>query len=518
MTRRLSQRRAAVALVALGLGASMVSSSAATLGGLSAASLGAASAQVASDTPVTLDWNVDVEPDTFLELHNVEIDPVDADWRSGERIEVTAVGPSQSCTASATATTTADPLLVTFDDDCALELTDIRNVHAVAVSDGRAIQLGSNLGDVFGTIAAFTGDVVDPDAAAGNYTLVTAEASQRLASVSVTVDEAPSSGARIYLALDMKSADDIRLVVEAGDKAVSVTDGVRFTIDLSAVLEELPRASRVAGYSLAVLQPHLLQPSAPPSMHAVSTAGASLDITEPEPTPTPTPSPSPTPNPAGSAFDPVEITEGLVSRWTYTPHGKGEPNTLCAVFDVRNTTASPLTWQVVFDVKRPPLWGLGPQSVSLTSAVTNSFDASSGRWAVGGVDWNATLRPGQETTFQYCTNSAATPPLDATLYDPPQVEVDGLNTNRYSAALTITITSSSPWPVPWEATVDLAEHVCRDSIPDQVSAENALLEKLGPTTYRVRGSGWTERVSIGVSHSFVFVRFSPVADPLRPGC
>lgn len=481
MTRLPTLWRAGVAVVALGLGIGLVTSSASTLGGLDVAPLGAARAEVASTAAVSLDWNAGVEAASFLTLRNVAVKPTDGGWQAGDRVHVTATGGSRWCAGSATAPASTAGLSVLFPD-CAMALTEIDGVQAVAVKQGKAVVLKSSVGDVFGTLASYRGEVVDDKAAGTDHTLETINGVPHLATVTMSpAGRTVGNGARVHLELELKQGAVLRHIFEARDLAVDAADGA-VTLDLSDLPGGRPKASAVARYSLVLVELAVLQPQVPPSVAAIVTADAvELDVVDPTEDPEPAPS--------GTVHEDVSVADGLSYNLTKFEYWDSDSFSFCFSFTVRNHEPVVREWEIVVDTNLAPMWGLTPGGATtrLEHLKTMSFDARSGLWTLaGGPNWIRTLPAAppngfSETQEMRICAFPPPPPVDPSLYEVGITPVLGSGGN--SVSLLVKASSSSRWRIPWALTFDLADYVCPNAITGTIWGANGVtLQRQGSTT------------------------------------
>jgi len=398
--------RVVVVLAAVILGLGLVTSSAATLGGLVVAPLGGARADVGGATTVTLDWNVGVPAASFGRLQNVRVSSAD-EFGPDARIEVTARGAGGTC-GGAAAVGESGAVVVDFPG-CTLALVDLAGVTAVAVSRGEAVVLEGDLGGVRGTVSAFRGEVVQPAAASADFALVERDGFRYLATVSVDVPAARPEevdGARLLLSLE--GAGGAVAVARVGDDGVAVVPGgagSRVTVDLARVLTELPRAAGVAGFAILVLRPQLLI-AAGGGGYAVTTAGSTVDVTDPTPTPTPDPGPD------ASGLVPVATSAGHVVRQrslSWSDDG------YCFAFVVVGDEPEKQRWTATFDTRLPPMRGMDPTAIQVWNGETIAFDADSGLWTIGGTGPNRNIKDGETSAeVGYCVAVPSAPTATAT--------------------------------------------------------------------------------------------------------
>lgn len=158
------------------------------------------------------------------------------------------------------------------------------------------------------------------------------------------------------------------------------------------MLTELPRAAGVAGFAILVLRPQLLI-AAGGGGDAVTTAGSTVDVTDPTPTPTPTPTPQPTPGPGpdASGLVPVATSAGHVVRQrslSWSDDG------YCFAFVVGDEPEKQ-RWTATFDTRLPPMRGMDPTAIQVWNGETIAFDADSGLWTIGGTGPNRNIKDGE---------------------------------------------------------------------------------------------------------------------------
>ncbi|WP_147454008.1 hypothetical protein [Tessaracoccus antarcticus] len=548
LRRRAMRPRVVVALAAAGvLAASVVFSSAGTLGGLQTDGLGAASGVTQHVSAVQLEWNRDAQ-DMATRPSSLRL-TVDSDqsFEQGDTVAVTATGPgSDTCSAKATVPTPSTVVDLTFPA-CGVMLWELRGVAVNISGSGDATALRTNVGALQGTLASFDGAVVQPDApATPGYTTVRTSGVDRLTTLRLGVGDITADqlvGRRLVAILATPANEDTPYVGVVGtpfnnqgiwaekDARTAVSTVV---VDLTRVAGgRAPKVADVARYQLMLLQPQRLgADQSAATTYAIIPGGGLVEATAPEPsptpTPTPTPGPSPTPQPVAvsSAVEPVGLDPRL--KVTGRSSQKQDETTLrfCHEFDISNTSKEAVAWRLTFDTTKPPMWGLDPTVVdgngigtlqSMWGFEKIDYQRSTGLWSVGGVNYNKVLAAGQSVTVGYCAQPKI-PAVDSTRFDKPQVSLEPGST-QYHVQLRMKVTSSFTYLVPWEAEIDLANYVCPASLPANLSGQNAVLTRIDGTRYRVRGTDNTFRfVSKDKKQDYVFLGFNPVSDPFAPGC
>lgn len=440
--RRTPRLLAALALL-LALGSSTVSS-AASLGGLHTQHLGGAVASVHQVDAVTLTWTPQWQSDAW-QVAAVQIAaPGARGFLAGDTVRVMIDATCELVTSIETSTS-----VLTFDADhftqaCGQQpalSVDSRVALAVTGTDGTTMV--SNMGDLSGSMAAFAA----PVARAGTATATTEDG--YLAGVSIDVpgiDPTSLSGAPVALAVT--SATGMTTATVPVTSVTATDGGARVTVDVSAQRWSTATDLRIDA-AITVAQRLV---SGADAATGLTLATVSVDA---ERTPT------------ESAIDPVETSDGITYERT-DPWQGAWPNQLAFThkFTVTNTTDAPLeNWWIVLDTRLAPMWGLDPTEpgvVDLFSGLqTVDFDRDTGLWTIGGAGWAQTIPPGEKREFGFNVNRVPAPPLDPALFD---TTFSAVPQDDGSTAVTVTITSTSEFYVPWQAELDLADLVCADAL------------------------------------------------------
>lgn len=534
------------------LAAHISPASASTLGGVHVSAVTTGQADVRAITEVSLDWNTQVSDARAPFVETLTVTPEGSRGFSvGDEIEATVeTRTGGQFTATTTLEQEAAQAVLTFDSSDA-RLSDVERVALVMAGAGES---GERTGmDVRGTLDAFTGPLVDTETVASTeYRVAGGGAFAHPHEVSLHLPSTPVTdvlGHRVLVTLERVDAPPISFIQgiretaqDGGAWVRQASDGSEITVSASL--------DGVAGYDIALIRTQHWNQSTSMSSMMMRSAVVELDEESPGETPEPVEpgepgEPSepgepnePEPNEPGDpsepgdehadGYGPINLHPGL----TYTePQGpirqhSGAALDFCHAFAVKNVSAEPLNWSVTFDTTSAPFWGLNPTIVKsgatgalhqISNGKTLAYSEADGHWTVGGVAWNAKLQPGDETQVHFCARPDI-PAVDTSTFDTPQVSVEP-HSNAYSVALRVSVTSQTPYYVPWQATVDLADYVCESSLPSMIVAENSTLTHVEGTTYLVQGleSAATRYVASYDARSFVFARYSPEGAPFLPG-
>lgn len=520
-------------------GVSVNVSSAATLGGLQADSLGGLTASTKQLSGLRLDWNRDVTGSAALHPSTLRITSSSTEeFRAGDVVEVTVeAAAAGTCTTSAAVPRHSPTLELEFTD-CALYLWQLGTV-SIAVSGSGEVQLfEGNLGDLHGSLSSFDGAVVERDSALETG-FETADKGgvrhvERLHLTMADRTVAELLGSRVT-AVITPSGNDAELIVtgtigsEADHQGIWVdaaTGGTgeppRVHLELSTLAAEPPTLSGDATYRLMLLEAQHLGATQPGTRSSAVIEGTGAIPGAPKP------------EPFRDITQPVNLDPRLVlTNVNNSPSLYNSPNPgFCYTFRVTNTSPEPVTWQVTFDTTRAPMWGLDPRLTSNNNSPgmsnawnmrTISYTPSNGHWVVAGAGWNNEIpgaTPGNPAPYAeggFCAVGNI-PPVDPTTFTAPQISVEP-GSDTYSVALRVKVSSEHPYYVPWAAEVDLADYVCASTLPSQLVGENAVLTRISGTRYRIEGSSTanTKFVRAGEPREFVFTRYSPGGKAFLPG-
>ncbi len=535
-----SRRRTAslVTLLLILLAGGLVASSASTLGGLDTEDLGAAGGITRQLTGVRLEWN----PDSAGTLTSLRITAGNGQtFGGGDTVRTTVDGrDDDTCSASASPAAATSTLDLSFPG-CALPLWQVDHVAVSVTGSGPVISPSGSIG-LGGLLSSFDGAVVDPDAnLTADAEIQTSADVQILTRLRLTVPgstAAQLAGRRVIGVLTPADASAQPASYAGTIGTPENNDGIwaesahgsaTVVVDTTAGRPEStwPHATALVGYRLVLLQQQQLGQD---QTYGVATIDGAVSATDPtptdpdptDPTPTdPTPTePAPITVPAvQTGFEPVDLDSRL------SVSSSGNPtlnNSLGYCYEVRvaNTSAETVSWKVVFDTTKKPLWGMNPTTGGVSqmwNGQTTGYDPATGLWTIGGVDFNRTLAPGATTSFGYCA-TANEAPLHPSTYNAPQVSIDP-NSNNWYVPLRVKVTSTSAWPVVWQAEVDLSTLVCAASLPDTLTGQNATLTRIDKTHYRLQGTTGpnTRYVWTNQSQDFVFTSYNPQGQPYRAG-
>lgn len=517
-------RAVTAVVVALAL-AGAVQADAATLGGATGHALGAATAATARIPAVTLQWSGAPSAAGWI-VDGVRVTSEGAPFAAGDAVELTvapaagrAGAPCEVRTAPA-----AETAAVRFDAGafaaCGALPYDALGRVAVAISGERAAAGASSLGAVRAALTSYSGGLrstartLEPRAES-----VTEGGVSFLARISFTVRGATADdlvGERLDVALlgaDGAVRDRIGGVVSsAADAPVRVVtggDAPVVVVDARAgrAPAEWPRTADVARFSALLAAPQRLGASASPP--PVSLAAGVVERPAPRP---------------GSALDAVDPDPRLA--YAYPTDGNYTNGlAFCHTFTVRNTSSQAVRWQLAFDTSLPPLWGLDPtRSGALASQWgfrTRGYDPATHLWTIEGTPGNAVIPPGQSVSgLGYCAEDVPQPPVDPTSFTTSISLVPGGTDNHVQ--LRIQVRSDRRWNVPWEVTVDLADHVCAASLTGRTVTFSRVQATPVPgssTAYVLRGTaGDTQYVSASQPRDVVFASYAPGGPGWAPPC
>lgn len=536
MRRSASQSRIIVAAMALLLTLALamtVVGSAAGLGGVRTAHLGAASSQPVAAQDLTLTW-VPVWADGAWRAGELGITSTDRGFAVGDRVQVTVAGAEvdpggcevRTSVAEAPASGTLRLTGDRIEADCgSLPKLDAGATVAVAVvgRDGRSRV--TNLGELTGSLRGYSAPLVAA-ASVAESTTEGSGANRKLSTVTVAVPEwtpAALTGSTVAIALPAaQSTRQVSLPISSdGSTAARVVAGTSggsvITLDLTEQNWTVSAGGSGQPLTAAVAAPQLLASTAPSTDPGVLLAAGSVSA-EPDPDPEPEPEPELPPygGTMGNALDPVGTSPGISYSYP-TPWTGAQTNVLthCHRFTVTNTSAARVTdWTVQFDSTLAPMWGMNPTEpgvVSLDNIATRSYDRATGLWTVGGSSaWASQLNPGESRTVGYCAQRVPVPVPNPDLFD---TTVRVVANGDWNVTFEVTVTSSSEFYVPWEVEVDFADLVCGRSLQGrnlQFTQVNATPVPGNATAYRIQGTpGNTLLVSEKHPRTFRFAQYSP---------
>lgn len=507
------------AIAALVGGAGVVTASASTLGGLDSDTLGSAGASTSHVPAVTLEWTGEPRGDSW-DVAAVRVRAEEHPFAAGDEVKLTVAGAASDgvapCEVRTTPVASTAEVLFGQREFAACGRLPFAQIDTVAVSvDGIGVEpvsTGSGLGEVRTALAAYAGGVRDAARAPRVSVATTLEDGVAVLS-QITVDvprgatAAGLVGERVDVALRGNSGSAPArfgglISSDPGAPVRVVTDpaGVGETFP-SVVIDpragrpraEWPRAAAVTSFSVLLSAPQRLDSAH--SAPAISMASGQLAQR------------------GGTALDAIDLDKRL--SYAYAPtrnHTNGL--TFCHVFAVTNTSKAPVTWKLAFDTSLEPLWGLDPTSPGAFSSqwgfTTTSFDARTHRWTIGGPAGDTVLAPGQtRSDMGYCAQNVPEPPVDPARYAASVSVVPG--SSDWDVQLQVSIRSDSDWNVPWELTVDLADHVCGASLKGQTVTFSRVQATPVPgssTAYVLRGTtGDTRYVSSDHPRDFVFAAY-----------
>ncbi|GAA1724650.1 hypothetical protein [Microbacterium paludicola] len=512
-------RGAAALILSLIVLVGAVNASAATLGGASAHSLGAASTANARASGVTIDWtgtpsgaawNVDgatvrAEGGSFAAGDTVKLTVAPAAGHTGAPCEVRTTPAAASATVAFPAAAFAA---------CGVLRFDRLGTVAVAVSGAQVAVAASRVGDVRSALTAHSGPVLNADRAL-------------VARTEAVVDGGVSYVGRI--AVDVTRGATVEdLVGERLDVALLGPDGtVRARVGgvISAAADAPVRVTMEAGSAIptVVIDPRANLPRASwqRSGDVASVSGLLLAPQRIGEAPSPAPASlvsanaQPATPPVRYAIEAVALDPRLTYTYT-TPANDRNSLSYCHTFSVTNTSAQPVTWQVVFDTSLPPLWGMDPTKAGAIGSqwgyVTKSYVAATHLWTIAGSGANAVLQPGQTLSgMGYCAADVPQPPVDPSGFTTAVSVVAGAT--DYHVQLRVSVRSDRIYNAPWEITVDLADYVCAASLTGKAitfSRVQATPVAGSRTKYVIRGlANDTQYVSASHSRDFVFASYSP---------
>ncbi|MEA5053020.1 MAG: hypothetical protein VB093_06195 [Propionicimonas sp.] len=508
------RRLATLAVAGLGVLAlaGVVTSSAATLGGALPAELGTATAQTQRITGATLDWApVRSGADWTADDVTITTDPGQS-FLADDLVKLTIdQGDDGSCQVSTAVTKAATAVTVgssALRDACGTVAFDqIGSIALSITGDDLAATFTGSLGEVRGSLAAFTGALVDPDTSLrGSTSSATVDGVSYLTQlvVEVTSDElAPADlvGTRVLASLSSSSdgtsldyAGTISLDSSAPVRVGAATGGTAaatVTLDLSALADQAgtarPRAAAVDHFAVVLSSPQHLGASLAGAAgdYAIAMAAGSIDSGSS--------SDGDSGSTVSSALDPVSLDNRLTYQYSSaTTNFDNNSLAFCHSFSVTNTSSTAIDWTLTFNTSYVPLWGFDPTASGAFSSAWNwetvSYDSTTHLWTIRGTGQLRTLQPGATlNSFGFCVNNVPTPPVDPTTFS-SALSLNGSSSQWY-AALDLQVTSTSHWNVPWEITVDLGDYLCPAGLTDRQLTWSGGVEVASSqgTVYTLRG-------------------------------
>lgn len=519
--------RAAFAMLTLIVLGTLVVSSATSLGGVAPQDLGAAAGRTQQLEQVTLRWTPTFESGSWR-LKALTVGAVDRGFHAEDEVRVTLAG-SQRCELRATATS-ASPTL-TFDaaaltSACgALPPLAAAQTVAVAVTGGDTITTVTDLGDLDGSIAGFSGVTA---VTAGPVT-TTRGSNGRLSTVVVDVPTAAPTaltGAPVVVTVGTAAQrigtatadpDDVtvtalgagaRVRIDVSDQAWTVSGAADAGIDVAISLSQQLAlgVSQKAGLVLAHGTIAALSDGGNGGNNGDgggndgggNNGGGNNGGTG---------------GSSGDGLKPIAMSAGLAYGYT-TPWTGAQTNllTFCHAFTVTNTTSATIRdWTVQFDTKLAPMWGMNPTTpgtVTLSNLATVAYEAGTGYWTVGGSStWSSSIEPRGNRQVQFCATSVPTPTPNPSLYT---TKVSVVAQGDWHVTFKVEVTSTSTYYVPWQAEVDLSTLVCAASLQNRPLTFSGVTTTQNGSTYVLRGTpGDTQLVSATKPRTFVFASYSP---------
>lgn len=556
MSRITGRRRLAAALAGLAViaVAGHVVASAASLGGLATDNLGAGSAVTQRITSVTLDWTP-AWADAAWRIDTVELSPETdgspTTFLTGDEVKIALPLTGGSVCEVLTTVSGGEPASLTIASDefgaqCgttpAFELIDGVAV-AVTGADGvvefESGELGSSLGELTGSLAAFGGPVLHPNRELGVDADVETATVEGVAYVDEIVlpvwsgaDADDLAGESVAVVLrgaanstevtgeyaGVISADgSTGFGVETRDGSIVIVVSARFGDDSS----QWARADQVGYVDAIVHTPQRIVASTTETpSYAVSLAGGDVDIE--------LPTDGETEEPGGGHGDVIgsirenkDLESGLQYRindgqFSYSNNGLN----FCWSFSVRNASTETMEWTLTLDTSEPPFWGMDPTTTSLGGQLrTVEYDAQEQLWTIGGVGWFSTLQPNDQRSLGTFCFTVPLPEPDPSQY---HVEVELRPAGApYDVVFFVRVTSPSQWRLPWRAEIDLADYVCASSLPadgPSFTRVNATRVAGSQTSWVISGMDSQDAVvGSGKSTEIEFARYSAGSAEWRLG-
>ncbi|MGC3954975.1 MAG: hypothetical protein QM804_12165 [Propionicimonas sp.] len=500
---RKARRSAGLAgLIALAL-AGIVTSSAASIGAVHPAPLGAAQATTQRITGVNLDWSpVGRSSHWRADAVTISTDP-GQEFQAGDRVKLTIVG-TEAGSCELTRTTSAGTT-VGFDRSAlatacgSVNLDDISWVAVALSGEQLSATFSSGLGEIRGTLAAFSGAVVNPERTLrGSTETRLINNVSHLSGVSVQVaarglSTADLAGTRVIARLYHTDTDTV--FEYAGTISLDRTapihvepaadgSGLVVGIDTIALADRdgtaRPRVAQVNRFSVALSEPqHLGANRAGAADYAFSSVTGTIAAV-----------PDPTPK-VSTALEPVNLDQRLTYQYPATTNFDGNSLAFCHNFSVTNTSDQAIDWTLTFDTSLVPLWGFDPTAPDAFASTWNwetvSYDPAGHRWTIRGKGESRVVKPGATVSnLGYCTQNVPTPPVDPASFT---ASLKVSSASAYWMQLSLSVTSTSTWNRPWEITVDLADLVCPAGLPKSGLSWGSGVEvtQLDATRYTLRG-------------------------------
>ncbi|MCA0253657.1 MAG: hypothetical protein LCH76_15490 [Actinobacteria bacterium] len=497
---RSSRRSALVALLAAVALAGVVTSSAATLGGAVPGALGGAQASTQRITGINLEWTPVASGSTWTaDAVTVTTDPGES-FLAGDRVKLT-IDRSDAADCELTTTAAAGDSVrfgrAALTGSCqTLAFGDIGSIAVAVTGDDLATTLGSSLGDVRGTLAAFSGAVVDLDrtlkveVGTGKVTGVTSVTSLSVDVAATGLTAADLAGAHLIARLshsDTQASFDYSGTVSLdGSAPIHITSAGGGTATIAIAIDPV-RLADVNRFGIVLSSSQHLGASRSdaPGAYAISTVTGTIAGSGSDDDPDPTPAVS-------SALDPVALDQRLSYSYQLPANFDGNSLGFCHNFTITNTSSQPVDWTLTFDTSQAPLWGFDPTAANAFSSTWNwetvSYDAARHQWTIRGTAGMRTVQPGATLgTMGYCVQNVPVPPVDPTKLSSTVTVLP--SSGQYWVQLSLSVTSSSHWNLPWEITIDLADQVCAAGLQGASLQWHSGIEvtKLDATRYTLRG-------------------------------
>ena len=504
------RRRSALAAVLVGMVlAGIVSSSAATLGGLTPGTLSAGRATTQRITGVSLDWTPVASGSGWAADAVTLTTDADQSFRTGDLIRLTIVRHGATCEPTATAASGTSVRIgrSALAQACGtIAFSDVDSIAVSITGDGLATTFSSGLGDVHGTLAAFSGTVVDP-----NRTLSATIGTSKVGGVAqldkLTVDVTASG----ITAADLAGSTMIARFRHTDTQAVFERSGT-VSLDSSAPIHVVStskgsvtiavtgdpiKLSEVSRFSLVLSTAQHLGSRRPATggEHAISMTAGSIEGGGNELPPVPS---------VSTALEPIDLDPRLSYRYTEPSNFDSSTLSFCHNFTVTNTSAKPVNWTLTFDTSLVPLWGFDPTAANAFSSAWNwetvSYDKSTHLWTIRGTGGTRVAQPGATVdSMGYCVQNVPVPPVDPATFS-STVAVSS-SSNDYWVQLSLSVTSASHWNRPWEITIDLADYVCPSGLQGASLQWHSGVQvtKLDGNRYTLRGVSGTNTRFVSAS-------------------
>jgi type IV pilus assembly protein PilA len=196
---------------------------------------------------------------------------------------------------------------------------------------------------------------------------------------------------------------------------------------------------------------------------------------------------------------------------TYSP--QATKLSFCFKVDVTTTSTTPIAWEYALDLNAGPFWGANPSTFTESFAYQQK-SLDDGLWVVRGIPGTSSemISAGDKRTFGFCAPEVPQPPLNAA-WSTTTVSPDADNDNKY-ACVNLSVKSTSLYPVPWTATVDLKEHFKSIQGKKPVFTNLTMLKDKGDYVYEVTGNGYTSYVSASDPRTkSLMICYSPGGQP-----